>query len=258
MKVVSWNVNSINSRLNKIINWIEEQQPDVILLQELKCEEAKFPFQQLAHLPYNIKMVGQKTYNGVAILSKYPIDDVITTFKDNPVAEQARYIEATMNTPNGYARFISVYVVNGADVDHQNYEIKLQFLNNLKKHIENINDRNELLIIGGDFNVAAFDIDVFDPKFCAEKLLFSTNEKHALRSLINSNLFDTYRMLNPDKSEFSWWDYRANAFANNKGMRIDYIFTNPTATNYLTKAYIDINERAKDKASDHAPVVAEF
>jgi exodeoxyribonuclease-3 len=254
MKIASWNLNSIRVRFEKLQNWIAKEEPDILCLQELKCEEVAMP--DFEGMPYNLAGSYQKTYNGVAILSKYPIDEMKKDFPGNPDSEQARYIEIACNTPSGYGRFISVYCPNGGEVDSDKFEYKLKFYQAFTAHIKKLRQNNELLFIGGDYNIAPMEVDVYDPIAMQKNTCFTMQERVAFHKLLNeTKLLDAYRIIHPTKSEFTWWDYRGGGFTHNKGMRIDHILLNPKAANMLTSCYIDYDERGKEQASDHAPIV---
>lgn len=255
MKIASWNVNSVKSRLAQVLNWLETNSPDILLMQELKCEEMAFPYEAFSHLPYNHVIVGQKTYNGVSIFSKYPLDNVKTNFPENPCPEQARFVEATFSTKDDFYRIISVYVPNGGEIHSDKFEIKLKFLKALKIYLSSINSREENIIIGGDFNVAPFDIDVYAPEHLQHTTCFTVQERALMRSILNDNWFDLYRILYPEQSEYSWWDYRARAFEHNQGMRIDMILGNPRVGDRIKEFTMDKEVRALEKASDHAPIM---
>ena len=164
MKIASWNVNSIKARLENVLKWIEANNPDILMLQELKCEESAFPYDAFSHLSYNYAIVGQKTYNGVAILSKYPIDEIKCDLPGSPCHDQARFVEIGFNGPFGYVRAINVYAPNGGEVGSDKFDIKLKFLPALQDYLRSIQSYEENIVIGGDFNVAPFDIDVYDFK----------------------------------------------------------------------------------------------
>lgn len=258
MKVVSWNVNSIKARLPNVIEWVEQNIPDILMLQELKCEETAFPYDAFSHLSYNHAIFGQKTYNGVAILSKYPIDEIKKTFPSNPCPDQARFIEIAYSGPLGYTRAINLYVPNGGEVGSDKFALKLEFLSAVRNYLRSISNYDENIIIGGDFNVAPFDIDVYSTSNLENSTCFTLTERKLMRQILNDNWLDLYRILYPSSHEYSWWDYRAGAFQNNHGMRIDFLLGNAKLANNLSSIFIDRDSRAKEKASDHVPVTAVF
>lgn len=255
LSVATWNVNSINAHLDQVLNWIKNNNPDILLLQETKCEDVNFPYS--AFEKYNISHYGQKTYNGVDILSKFPFEDVLTSFSNNPCPEQSRFIEANISTPLGLIKVISVYVPNGEEVGSDKFKVKLVFLKQLNAYLNNI-ESDIYTIIGGDFNIAPFDIDVYSPEKMFGKLHFSYKEIASMRSILNSNFIDTYRLKNPVSQEFSWWDYRSKSFDRNAGLRIDFLLANPKLSNHLISSAIDSKIRAYPKCSDHAPIISRF
>lgn len=256
LKIATWNVNSIRMRLQHLRGFLIEHTPDIVLLQELKCITEQFPYNDLSDLPYNFYVHGQKAFNGVAILSKFRADEVHLDFLNNPSPEQSRFIEITTQTPIGYSRIISLYVPNGGNVGSDPFVLKLKFFDALTDYLKSQKSFDEKLIIGGDFNVAPFDIDVYSPSDLNNATCFTGNEKQKLRSIFNLGFDDLFRVLNPTTQEFSWWDYRAGAFEHNKGMRLDFILTSSNATSLFKSCTIDYDMRSKNKPSDHAPVIA--
>lgn len=251
MKIVTWNVNSVRVRLPHIEIFLKECQPDVLLLQELKCEEHNFP-SVIEDYGYNYVLLGQKTYNGVAILSKYPIDDIqkgIPNFEDSA----SRYVEAF----TGGIRVASVYVPNGQEVNSIAYEYKLKFLDALYIHIKSLLNFDEKFVIGGDFNIAPTDADIYAPDIWHEKVLCSTPERAAWRKITYLGLIDSIKQFsgNQAKNPYTWWDYRTPfAFTKNYGLRIDHLLLSPNATDVLKSAKVYTNMRSLERASDHAPV----
>ncbi|MCP5369826.1 MAG: exodeoxyribonuclease III [Rickettsiaceae bacterium] len=243
-------------RLKHLTEFISQHDPDIICLQELKCETNKFPYTELEHLPYNFYVHGQKSYNGVAILSKQPSDEIITDFPGNTLSDESRFIAASFDSPIGYIKVISLYAPNGGEVKHEKYEKKLVFYDNLIQYLSNQNKLNEKIFIGADYNIAPFDIDVYDPATLESSLCFSYLERRKLRTLFNIGFVDNYRVIHPQSHEFSWWDYRAGHFQQNKGMRIDSIISSSNAISFLSDCIIDYVSRSKEKPSDHAPVIA--
>lgn len=258
MKVICWNVNSINSRTEHILDLIQEEAPDILLLQELKCEELKFPHMAFAHLPYNISINGQKTYNGVAIFSKYQVDETIINFPNNPIAHQARFIEISFNSPRGFSKFISVYVPNGGEVGSEKFIQKTAFLKSLTEYLEYLQSLSINILIGGDFNIAPFDIDTYNPLLLKDSTCFTFEERELMRTILNLGYIDLFRLQSPHIQEFSWWDYRGGSFEKNQGMRIDFILANPVLSQYLDSSTILSKYRALQKPSDHAPVSITF
>jgi exodeoxyribonuclease-3 len=256
LNIATWNINSINAHLEQTLAFLRDNSNDILMLQETKCIEENFPKDEFLH--YNIAVCGQKSYNGVAILSKFPIEDVKYDFPDNPCSNEARFIEVDSLTPLGLIKIINVYVPNGSELTSPKFATKLVFLKSLKHYLSTL-DSAQSIIIGGDFNVAPFDIDVYDAKQMQDCLLCSVSEKSSLRAILNSNFFDLYRLGNPRAKEFSWWDYRANSFERDLGLRIDFLLANPLLSNMLITAQIHKSARQIPvKCSDHVPVAATF
>lgn len=249
--IASWNVNSIRARLDNVLYWLRSKNPDVLLLQETKVQDPAFPKEPFEDLGYNLALFGQKTYNGVAILSKRPLEDIrLGFFKEDSKDLEARYIEAITHN----VRVASVYVPNGQAKDSPKFPYKLTFLENLKGHLQSLLPYEEILVLGGDFNVAPTDLDVHDPILWHEKILCTTQERHAFQSFLHSGMFDALRSTHPDDSLYTWWDYRANAFQRNNGLRIDHFLLSPQALDILETTGVDKDERGLQKASDHAPI----
>ncbi|MBI1954413.1 MAG: exodeoxyribonuclease III [Proteobacteria bacterium] len=254
MKIVTWNVNSIRARLSLVLDWLKIQKPDIVLLQELKCEDKNFPKEEIEDIGYNIALHGQKSFNGVALLSVFPLEDVtqgIPFFND----DQARYIEAIVA---GRFRVASVYVPNGQSVGSDKFFYKLRFLDHLKEHIENLLEYDEITIIGGDYNIAPYGEDVYDADLCREQIMCSLEERKKFCSLLNLGYYDAIRCLHPHEQLFSWWDYRSGAFQKNEGFRIDHLLLSPLAVDKLQQTDIEKSVRFLEKTSDHAPVWCEL
>jgi exodeoxyribonuclease-3 len=258
LKIATWNVNSVNARLAQLTNWLTNEQPDIVLLQELKCTNENFPTQAVEDLGYNLAINGQKTYNGTAILSRSPLEDISTSLTDDPDDSHARYIEAVTTVNNKVIRVASVYVPNGQLVGSDKFFYKLKFLDALFAHTKNLLEFDEIFILGGDFNVAPEDNDVYDPFSSEGHLCFHKDERAKYRALLSLGLTDSFRAIYPDKHEFSWWDYRAGNWQNNLGLRIDHLLLSPEAADLLSSAHIDRAMRGNEKASDHAPVICQL
>ena len=254
IKVVCWNVNSVKIRLNILEQLVKTENPDVILLQELKCETDKFPEMEISDMGYNMAVHGQKSYNGVAILSRSPLEDIkkgLSNFED----DQARYIEAFTSIKGVGLRVASVYVPNGQEIGSEKWNYKLNFFDALIEETKNNLTLEENFVLGGDFNVAPFDIDVYDVKHLDGSVGFHQKEREKARKLMALGMYDSFRTKHKETKEFSWWDYRAGSFQNDKGMRIDQIYTSPEATDLMTDASILRRYREMEKTSDHAPIL---
>lgn len=257
ISIATWNVNSIKARLPNVVEWLRESKTDIVLLQELKCLEEAFPKTEIEDCSYNLAIFGQKTYNGVAVLSKFPIDEFfcgIPNFSD----ENSRYIEAVISVNGSAIRVASVYVPNGQEPYSEKFQYKMRFYDALENHLANIKNLDEKIIIGGDFNCAPEDIDVYGPKSLKGTTCFHPDEQQKFRKILNHGYFDLFRKFNPDNHQFSWWDYRAGAYNYNKGMRIDFLLANAQTADSAKNCIIDAEPRGKEKASDHTPVVCEI
>jgi exodeoxyribonuclease-3 len=254
IKIISWNVNSIRSRLEHLLRFVDEQAPDVLLLQETKCIDHKFPHEFLDHLGYNMIVHGEKSYNGVAIMSKGPIEDVRRGLPGDESDTQARYLEAVTTIDNHVLRVASVYVPNGQSVGSDKFHYKLRFLERMTQYAETWRHSHEMVLIGGDYNVAPEEIDVYNPKHLDGSIGFHPVERQAIRGLMATNMMDAYRIMHPNNQVFSWWDYRSGGWQHNRGMRIDYILASPSVCDHLVDAGVYDGVRGWKTPSDHAPV----
>lgn len=255
MKVASWNVNSIRSRIDHALKFLQENDIDVLCLQEIKCQDHEFPAQDFQNLGYNCYVYGQKAYNGVAILTKITADNVEYGFPDDAFAEQKRLIKVSINNLDIY----NVYVPNGKDPNDEKFFYKQGWYKRLKRHIKQDSDlEKNNVIICGDFNVAPADADVLDPKKSFGKIGFHPDEHIWFNDLLNIGLSDCFRNFSKQEKVFTWWDYRADSLKNNKGMRIDHFLTNKNADKIIKNCYIEKSPRTWDKPSDHTPIIIEI
>lgn len=257
MKIATWNVNSIRAREAQLLSFLERHNPDVVCLQEIKCEETNFPRQMLLDLGYHSAVFGQKTYNGVAILSREKPQDVSASMKEHVEYfedPQARIVAATIAD----VRIISAYVPNGQEPGSEKFTYKLNWLKAFRDYLKQCLRQHELVIVGGDYNIAPEDIDVHDPKKWQNKILCTAEERLQFANLLELGLVDTYRELYPDNQQFSWWDYRAGNFQKNAGLRIDFLLATPELFSLCDDCNMSTTERSGEKPSDHAPVIAEF
>ena len=253
MKLATWNVNSLKVRLPHLTDWLARARPDIVCLQELKLEDAKFPRAELQAAGFECAVSGQKTYNGVAILSAQPSTDVrmgIPGFQD----EQKRVVAATI----GGLRVVCVYCPNGQAVGSEKYDYKLRWFAALKAYLATELERHPALAVAGDFNVAPEDRDVHDPKAWEGQVHVSEAERAAWRALLDLGLKDAFRLFAQPEKVFSWWDYRMVAFRRNAGLRIDQILVSAELARRCTACSIDRAPRKLERPSDHAPVIAEF
>lgn len=253
--IATWNVNSLRARLPLVLDWLKQRNPDIVLFQETKVQDEQFPYEPLEEVGYNIACFGQKSYNGVAILSKYPIEDIRKNLSGNDEDTQARYIEGFSH---GH-RIASIYVPNGQHKTSEKFQYKLKFLNHLQTHLKDVLSYNESFILGGDFNIAPTDADVYDPIGWKDEVLCTPIERQAFRSMQFLGLTDGLRAhypehMKPGQDLYTWWDYRAGSWQNNKGLRIDHCLLSPQASDRLLEAGVDHEIRGLPKASDHAPV----
>lgn len=267
MRIATWNVNSLNARLERVQGWIERAKPDVLLMQETKLADADVPALAFTQLGYQIAHHGEGRWNGVAIASKVGIDDVVTNFgeplgapatpdvgDDEPLAE-ARMIAAVC----GGVRVASLYVPNGRTVGSTFYRAKLAWLDRLARWLEETRDPSEPMVLGGDYNIAPTDEDVWDPKACHGGTHVSPPERGAFARLLEWGLVDTYRAHHPEPRRYSWWDYRAGNFHKNFGMRIDHMLATRPLAERVVFAEIDREARkGKPTPSDHAPVLIDI
>jgi exodeoxyribonuclease III len=253
VKLAAWNVNSLKVRLPQLVDWAARQLPDVVCLQETKLEDANFPAQGLRDIGFHAAYAGQKTYNGVAILSREPLTDVtagVPGFED----DQKRVIAATL----GDMRIVCVYVPNGQSVDSDKYQYKLRWLEATTKWLGDELGRHEKLAVLGDFNIAPDERDVHDPKAWEGQVLFSEPERAAFRRLLDLGLKDAFRLFDQPEKSFTWWDYRMNAFRRKMGLRIDHILLSEPLAKTCKSVVIDIEQRKAERPSDHAPIIAEL
>jgi exodeoxyribonuclease-3 len=253
MKIASWNVNSLNVRLPHVLAWSAAARPDVLALQETKLTDDKFPVEELMAIGYHSIFSGQKTYNGVAVLSREQAHDPVADIPglDDP---QRRVLAATV----GGVRIVNLYVVNGSEVGSEKFEYKIQWLEKVTAWLASEMKRHEKLVVLGDFNIAPDDRDVYDPEEWREKILCSTPERGALEKILGLGLTDTFRMFEQEERTWSWWDYRMNMFRRKLGLRIDLVLASEAMAKHCTASYIDIEPRRQERPSDHAPAIAEF
>lgn len=253
MKVATWNVNSLRVRLAHLLDWLTAVQPDIVGLQETKSLDENFPMQEIMDAGYQVIFSGQKSYNGVALLSRIPASEIV---KDIPslVDLQRRVLAATY----GDIRVLNIYVPNGASVGSEKYDYKLSWLEQLCAYIESQLTRYPRLVILGDFNIAPEDRDVHDPKVWEGGVMVSEAERTYFLRLLNLGLHDTFRLFEQQTDIFSWWDYRAAGFRRNFGLRIDHILVSDALREHCITCCVDKSPRKLERPSDHAPVIAEF
>lgn len=250
IKIATWNVNSIKARLLNLRLWLEEATPDVVLLQEIKTVEETFPHLEIEAMGYHAAVVGQKSYNGVAILSRQPIEDVVVRLPGEDEDAQARYVEgATFGL-----RVASIYLPNGNPVDTEKYPYKLRWMERLREHASDLLGREQVLVLGGDYNVIPQPEDVYDPAGWRNDALFKLETRRAFRAIVNLGLTDAFRALHREAGAYTFWDYQANAWNADHGLRIDHLLLSPQAADRLSACEIDQRPRGREKASDHTPI----
>lgn len=255
MKIATWNVNSIAIRLEQVLDWLKTNDTDVLCLQETKCVDERFPLEPINNFGYNAAFFGQKSYNGVAILSKHEITDVQKNFpgvEDDD--EPKRMIAATIQN----IRVVNTYIPNGTELWSDKFTFKLDWLQKLRKFFDETCDREGNVLLCGDFNVAPDERDVWNPAFWEGKLHFSKPERAAMEHVKKWGFVDVFRKINGDEKIYSWWNYREGAFPKNQGLRIDHIWTSPKLAEKCINCWVDKTPRGWERPSDHAPVVAEF
>lgn len=252
-KIATWNVNSLRVRLPQVLAWLKTEQPDVLALQETKVTDDLFPLAAIHEAGYQAVFTGQKTYNGLALLSKKSLTDVIKTVPSiNPM--EKRILGANF----GNIRIWNIYVPNGESIQSDKYTYKLNWLSHLRDFLETELKNHSELILLGDFNIAPESRDVHNPSLCEGHVLFSEAERSKLQSLFALGLEDCFRLHSQADKNFSWWDYRLNAFKRNMGMRIDLLLSSKKLAEKCTACFIDKVVRGAERPSDHAPVIAEF
>lgn len=253
MKFATWNVNSLNVRLPHVLDWLQSNQPDVLCLQETKQEDHKFPYADLQAIGYQAAHIGQKTYNGVAIISRHAMTDIqhnIPQFAD----EQQRVIAASI----AGMRVVCAYIPNGQAVDSEKYQYKLRWLTALNDWLKNELSLHPNLLLLGDYNIAPEDRDCHDPSAWLGQVLVSPAERAAFQALLDLGLHDSFRLFDQADKSFSWWDYRMMGFRRNLGMRIDHILVSDALKSHCAAAHIDKAPRKLERPSDHTPVVLEL
>ena len=251
LTIATWNVNSITARLPNVLAWLKLHAPDVVLLQELKCTEDKFPKIDFSALGYSAGVHGQKTWNGVAILSKNNITDIKMGLPGDSADEQSRYIEATVEG----IRIASLYLPNGNPVDSEKYPYKLKWMDRLYTHIKELLQTGQPLVFGGDYNIIPEDKDCYDPRVWKDDALFRLESRRKFRALLHLGLTDAFRVNNQEPHQYTFWDYQRGAWSQNAGIRIDHFLLSPQAADLLEDCTIDSTPREQEKASDHTPVI---
>jgi exodeoxyribonuclease-3 len=250
VKIATWNVNSIKVRLAHVLSWLETAQPDALCLQEIKCTTDEFPTLELKGLGYHAAVVGQKSYNGVALLTKEPPQDVRIGLDGDRNDTHARYIEATLRG----VRIASIYLPNGNPVESDKFPYKLAWMERLMARARELLAGETPAVLAGDYNVAPADADVYDPEAWRGDALCRPESRRAFRALLHAGFTDAFRVFHPEPHRYSFWDYQAMRWNRDEGLRIDHVLLSPQATDRLVSAGIDKHVRAWEKPSDHVPV----
>ena len=257
MKISSWNVNSVRARINNILDYIKINKPDILMIQEIKTEEKNFPFKDFENIGYKSYVFGQKSYNGVAFISKIPISKIDLKLI-NDKKKQSRIITGDVKIKSKIIKLINVYVPNGNPIGTEKYEYKKNWYNLFIKKIKAELNSNENIIIGGDFNVIPNEIDVYDYKKYENDALFVLEIRKKFRELVNLGFHDIYRYFNQNKEEYTFWDYMAGSWQKNHGMRIDHFLISNNLLSNIKNIMINKKPRSKIKPSDHTPIELEI
>jgi exodeoxyribonuclease-3 len=258
MRIATWNVNSIKQRTENLSAWLRERQPDIVCLQETKTLDENFPREPFEALGYNVAIHGQKAFNGVAILSKLPFDEVTPRLPGDAEDDHARFLEAVVSTASGALRVASIYLPNGNPANTDKYPYKLRWMKRLADHARERLKLEEPLILAGDYNVIPAEIDVHNPESWVNDALFLPQTRASFRALTNLGLTEAIRATTDASGVYSFWDYQAGAWQKNHGIRIDHLLLSPQAADRLVTAGIDKHVRAWEKPSDHVPVWIEL
>ena len=262
MLIATWNVNSVRSRLSQIIDWINQVNPEILCLQETKVIDDSFPVEAFEALGYSVEVYGQKSYNGVAIISKIKAENIQKGFftcsdsdqNINIFLDQKRLISANFNGIN----VINVYVPNGSSLASDKFKYKINWLDCLASFLDEQEKKEELICLMGDFNIAPSNLDIHDPKKYEGSIMASSIERNALNNVLKGRLIDSFRIFEKNTGHWSWWDYRNNAYELNKGWRIDHIYISKILSSKLKSCVIDSSPRANLRPSDHAPVMIDL
>ena len=254
LRIATWNVNSVNARLANILDWLNQAEPDVVALQEIKCPDDKFPRLEFEAAGWNVAIHGQKSYNGVALLSRHPLSEVAAGLPGDPEDEQARWIEATVEG----VRVVSLYLPNGNPAPGPKYDYKLAWMRRFIGRATELLAAEQPLVLAGDYNVCPTDADVYDPEGWRNDALCRPETRSLFQELTFLGLTEAFRALHPEPGRYSFWDYQGGAWQRGEGLRIDHLLLSPEAADRLIACDIDKGPRGRDKASDHTPVWIEL
>lgn len=256
MKVATWNINGISSRLDHVLKWAAVTKPDVLCLQETKSVDERFPYARLRSIGYEyIEHFGEKSYNGVAILSLFPLSDVARGFPRDKKDAPRRMIAATVNG----VRIVNVYVPHGTTLGSDKFKFKLDWIARLRKFFDKNFTHDDLVLLCGDINIAPHEMDVWNVSYWKDRMHFTKPEREAIQNLKKWGFVDVFRQFNDQPDEYTWWDnFRESSFTKNRGLRIDHVWTSPALAELARDSWIDRSPRGWEKPTDHAPVIAEF
>ena len=254
MKIATFNINGIKARINALTDWIDQSDPDIILLQEIKSRDEAFPKEHFEDKGYNVQTHGQKGFNGVAILSKYPLEDVSRGLPGDDSDEQSRWIEATVTLESFSLRICSLYAPNGNPTPGPKYDYKLQWMKRMLCHAENLLKNEMPIILAGDYNIIPQEIDAATPTQWTDDALFLLDSRTAFRKILNLGYTDSYRLLDKSDSKYTFWDYQAGSWNKNNGIRIDHFLLSPNCVDLLDDTGIDAEIRGYERPSDHVPI----
>ena len=257
MKIVSWNVNSVRARISNIIEYIKQDKPDILLLQEIKTQDENFPYDDFSALDYESHVFGQKSYNGVAIISKHKLENIRTDLIKDKL-KQSRIISAEVKYKKKDMQIINIYTPNGNPVDTEKYTYKKEWLDSLIKQLKTLSKKNENIILGGDFNIIPSEEDVYNVKNFEDDALYRLEIRKKLREMINLGFHDAYRHIHIDKEGYTFWDYMRGAWQKNNGMRIDHFLVSNSLLDIVKNVNINKDPRGKEKPSDHTPIEIEL
>jgi exodeoxyribonuclease-3 len=257
VRIATWNVNSIRQRLDHLLAYLKEAEPDIVCLQELKCLESAFPREEVETAGYSVAVHGQKTFNGVAILSRRPME-VMRGLPGDPEDVQSRYVEAVVSTTGSIVRVASLYAPNGNPPESDKYTYKLAWMDRLFEHVQRLLQLEEPIVLAGDYNVIPAGIDAHDPELWVKDALFLPQTRERFHALLHLGLTDALRAVSDEAGLYTFWDYQAGAWTRNNGIRIDHLLLSPQAADRLVSVNIDRHMRGRDKPSDHVPVRLEL
>jgi len=254
MKIATWNINGVKARIETAKTWLAATEPDIACFQEIKCLDENFPAHAFEDLGYNVAVHGQKGFNGVALLSKLPFDEVNSGLTGDDDDAQARYLEAVVSVPSGVLRLVNIYLPNGNPVGTEKFDYKLAWMNRLRERVKALLLLEEPMVVAGDFNVIPAPEDVYDPAAWTDDALFRPETRAHFQALVNLGLTDAFRACHDEPNRYTFWDYQAGAWPKNRGLRIDHLLLSPQAADRLAACEIDPAPRGWEKPSDHVPV----